>query len=184
MTNSSPSVLRKKWPLLALVLAAIVALILVIWQLQTSPETNDAYVYTDTIDVVPEVSGRIVEMPIRDNQRVKKGDLLFRLDPRPYQAMLDDARARLTTLDAQIMLTRRTIKAQEYNAQSVAAAVERAKALVKQTTSSRTRLEPLVPQLCFTRGSRPGANRRKSRTRRTRRHAAASETGFGRCDRR
>jgi multidrug efflux system membrane fusion protein len=57
MTNSSSSVLRKKWPLLALVLAAIVALILVIWQLQTSPETNDAYVYADTIDVVPEVSG-------------------------------------------------------------------------------------------------------------------------------
>lgn len=136
----------QKWPLLALVLAAILALILVIWQLQTSPETNDAYVYADTIDVVPEVSGRIVEMPIRDNQRVKKGDLLFRIDPRPYQAMLDDAKARLTTLDAQIMLTQRTIKAQEYNAQSVAAAVERARALVKQTTSTRIRLEPLVPQ--------------------------------------
>lgn len=60
--------------------------------------------------------------------------------------MLDDAKARLTTLDAQIMLTQRTIKAQEYNAQSVAAAVERARALVKQTTSTRTRLEPLVPQ--------------------------------------
>ena len=146
MTQSRSSVIRKKWPLLALVLAAIVALILVIWQLQTSPETNDAYVYADTIDVVPEVSGRIVEMPIRDNQRVKKGDLLFRIDPRPYQAMLDDAKARLTTLDAQIMLTQRTIKAQEYNAQSVSAAVERAKALVKQTTSSRIRLEPLVPQ--------------------------------------
>jgi multidrug efflux system membrane fusion protein len=72
MTQSRSSVIRKKWPLLALVLAAIVALILVIWQLQTSPETNDAYVYADTIDVVPEVSGRIVEMPIRDNQRVKK----------------------------------------------------------------------------------------------------------------
>lgn len=146
MTTSRTSLLRKKWPLLALVLAAILALILVIWQLQTSPETNDAYVYADTIDVVPEVSGRIVEMPIRDNQRVKKGDLLFRIDPRPYQAMLDDAKARLTTLDAQIMLTQRTIKAQEYNAQSVAAAVERARALVKQTTSTRIRLEPLVPQ--------------------------------------
>ena len=131
MTTSRTSLLRKKWPLLALVLAAILALILVIWQLQTSPETNDAYVYADTIDVVPEVSGRIVEMPIRDNQRVKKGDRLFRIDPRPYQAMLDDAKARLTTLDAQIMLTQRTIKAQEYNAQSVAAAVERARALVK-----------------------------------------------------
>lgn len=71
---------------------------------------------------------------------------MFRIDPRPYQAMLDDAKARLTTLDAQIMLTQRTIKAQEYNAQSVAAAVERARALVKQTTSTRIRLEPLVPQ--------------------------------------
>ncbi|HDT1528965.1 TPA: multidrug transporter subunit MdtN [Klebsiella aerogenes] len=146
MTQSSPSVLRKKWPLLALVLAAIVALIVVIWQLQTSPETNDAYVYADTIDVVPEVSGRIVEMPIRDNQRVKKGDLLFRIDPRPYKVMLDDAKSRLAALDAQIMLTQRTIKAQQYNAQSVSAAVERAKALVKQTTSTRIRLEPLVPQ--------------------------------------
>jgi Multidrug resistance efflux pump len=146
MTTSTQSVLRKKWPLLAFVLAAIVALVLVIWQLQTSPETNDAYVYADTIDVVPEVSGKIVEMPVRDNQRVKKGDLLFRIDPRPYQAMLEDAKSRLATLDAQIMLTRRTIQAQEYNAQSVTAAVERAKALVKQTTSSRVRLEPLVPQ--------------------------------------
>lgn len=132
--------------MLALVLAAIVALIVVIWQLQTSPETNDAYVYADTIDVVPEVSGRIVEMPIRDNQRVKKGDLLFRIDPRPYQAMLEDAKSRLAALDAQIMLTQRTIKAQQYNAQSVSAAVERAKALVKQTTSTRIRTEPLVPQ--------------------------------------
>ncbi|EPQ4268259.1 biotin/lipoyl-binding protein [Klebsiella pneumoniae] len=105
MTTSRTSLLRKKWPLLALVLAAILALILVIWQLQTSPETNDAYVYADTIDVVPEVSGRIVEMPIRDNQRVKKGDLLFRIDPRPYQAMLDDAKARLTTLICYVFYT-------------------------------------------------------------------------------
>ena len=44
MTTSRTPLLRKKWPLLALVLAAILALILVIWQLQTSPETNDAYV--------------------------------------------------------------------------------------------------------------------------------------------
>lgn len=137
---------KKKWPLLALVIAAIVVLILVIWQMQTSPQTNDAYVYADTIDVVPEVSGRIVEMPVRENQRVKKGDLLFRLDARAYEAMLVDAESRLAALDAQIMLTGRTIKAQQYNAESVAAAVARAQALVKQTTSTRVRLEPLVPE--------------------------------------
>ncbi|EMD1654432.1 multidrug transporter subunit MdtN [Pluralibacter gergoviae] len=146
MTDSSSAMKKKKWPLLALVIAAIVVLILVIWQMQTSPQTNDAYVYADTIDVVPEVSGRIVEMPVRENQRVKKGDLLFRLDARAYEAMLVDAESRLAALDAQIMLTGRTIKAQQYNAESVAAAVARAQALVKQTTSTRTRLEPLVPE--------------------------------------
>lgn len=136
----------KKWPLMALVITAIVALILVIWQLQTSPQTNDAYVYADTIDVVPEVSGQIITLPVEDNQRVKKGALLFRIDPRPYQAMLEDAQSRLDALDAQIMLTGRTITAQQYNAKSVAAAVARAQALVKQTTSTRERLAPLVPQ--------------------------------------
>lgn len=146
MTDSPSAMKKKKWPLLALVIAAIVVLILVIWQMQTSPQTNDAYVYADTIDVVPEVSGRIVEMPVRENQRVKKGDLLFRLDARAYEAMLVDAESRLAALDAQIMLTGRTIKAQQYNAESVAAAVARAQALVKQTTSTRVRLEPLVPE--------------------------------------
>ena len=110
MTQSRSSVIRKKWPLLALVLAAIVALIVVIWQLQTSPETNDAYVYADTIDVVPEVSGRIVEMPIRDNQRVKKGDLLFRIDPRPYQAALARAKGVLAQEQARYRQTDRDLK--------------------------------------------------------------------------
>ena len=167
-----PKRFTEKWPLLALVLAAIVALIVVIWQLQTSPETNDAY-YADTIDVVPEVSGRIVEMPIRDNQRVKKGDLLFRIDPRPYQAMLDDAKSRLAALDAQIMLTQRTIKAQQYNAQSVSAAVERAKALVKQTTSTRIRRNRWCRRDSPRRKISIRRVPRKSRPRRTGSYAAA-----------
>lgn len=164
MTDSSSTLLRKKWPLLLIVIGAIVALIAVIWHLQTSPQTNDAYVYTDTIDVVPEVTGRIVEMPVRDNQRVKKGDLLFRIDPRPYQAMLADAKSRLAALDAQITLTGRTIKAQEYNAQSVAAAVARSQALVDQTRSTRSRLEPLVPQATVLCVGRAGAARCEKRT--------------------
>jgi len=146
MTTSNTPFIRRKWPLLVVVCLAIVALIGVIVTLQTSPQTNDAYVYADTIDVVPEVSGQIVEMPIEDNQKVKKGDLLFKIDDRQYRAMLVNAQSQLAALDAQIRLTGRTVKAQEYNAQSVSAAVARAQALVQQTTSSRQRLEPLVPQ--------------------------------------
>ncbi len=138
--------MKKKWPLFVVVILAIVALIGVVYYLQTSPQTNDAYVYADTIDVVPEVSGQIVEMPVHDNQSVRKGELLFKIDDRQYRAMLADAQSRLAALDAQILLTGRTVKAQQYNAESVTAAVERAKALVQQTTSTRQRLAPLVPQ--------------------------------------
>lgn len=138
--------MRKKWPLLVIVVACIIGLIVVIWQLQTSPETNDATVYADTISVVPQVNGTIIDMPVSDNQRVRKGDLLFRIDPRMYQDLLDGAESRLAALDAQIMLTRRTIQAQQYNAESVSAAVARAEAVVRQTTSTRIRLAPLVPK--------------------------------------
>jgi len=146
MTNSASGTLKKRWPLVVIVLAVIIGIILVIWQLQTSPQTDDAYVYADTISVVPQVNGTIVEMPVRDNQQVKKGQLLFRLDPRFYQDALAGAQSRLAALDAQIMLTRRTVKAQQYNAESVSAAVARAEALVRQTTSTRIRLAPLVPK--------------------------------------
>lgn len=146
MTGSAAAAIRKKWPLLVIVVACIIGLIVVIWQLQTSPETNDATVYADTISVVPQVNGTIIDMPVSDNQRVRKGDLLFRIDPRMYQDLLDGAESRLAALDAQIMLTRRTIQAQQYNAESVSAAVARAEAVVRQTTSTRIRLAPLVPK--------------------------------------
>jgi multidrug resistance efflux pump len=55
------------------------------------PQTDDAYVRADTVGIAPHISGPIVQLPIRDNQRVKKGDLLFIVDPRPYQAELDSA---------------------------------------------------------------------------------------------
>ena len=146
ITDTASGIVKKKWPLMVIVLAVIIGLVLVIWQLQTSPETDDAYVYADTISVVPQVNGTIIEMPVHDNQQVKKGDLLFRIDPRMYQDLLDGAESRLAALDAQIMLTRRTVKAQQYNAESVTAALARAEALVHQTTSTRVRLAPLVPK--------------------------------------
>ena len=47
------------------------------------------------IEIAPRVSGPIVALPIRDNQSVRAGDVLFEIDPRMYQASLDQARAQL-----------------------------------------------------------------------------------------
>jgi membrane fusion protein, multidrug efflux system len=135
---------KRAWPAIVLIVATLLLLLLVLRQLDRSPRTDDAYVYADTIDVVPEVNGRIVELAVRDNQAVKAGDLLFRIDPRPYQDALTRGKASLVALDRQIELTQRTVNAQQYNAQSVRAAVERARAAANQASDTLHRMEPLL----------------------------------------
>ncbi|MGH7788471.1 MAG: biotin/lipoyl-binding protein [Candidatus Binatia bacterium] len=66
------------------------------------PRTDDAYVRANTVGIAPHVGGPIVELPIADNQRVAQGDLLFVIDPRPYQAALDAARAQLELTNLEI----------------------------------------------------------------------------------
>ncbi|MCR5944963.1 multidrug transporter subunit MdtN [Salmonella enterica subsp. houtenae] len=135
-----------KLPALLLVLLVVIALIFVIWRVDSKPATDDAYVSADTIDVVPEVSGRIVELAVVDNQQVKQGNLLFRIDPRPYEASLAKAQASLAALDKQIMLTQRSVDAQKFAAGSVEATVAKARAAARQANDTLKRTEPLLSQ--------------------------------------
>ena len=144
MATTTSTIKKRTWPAIALVVVTLLLVIFVIHQLDRTPRTDDAYVYADTIDVVPEVSGRIVELPVHDNQAVKQGDLLFRIDPRPYQDALTRGNASLVALERQIELTQRTVNAQQYNAQSVRAAVERARAAASQAADTLHRMEPLL----------------------------------------
>ena len=59
--------------------------------------TDNAYVQQDMISVSPDVSGRLVAVNVRENQRVKKGDALFTIDPEPYRIALAQADADLAT---------------------------------------------------------------------------------------
>ncbi|WOD14551.1 multidrug transporter subunit MdtN [Paraburkholderia kirstenboschensis] len=144
MATTTSKTSKKKWPAIVMVVVTLLLLVYVIRLWDRAPRTDDAYVYADTIDVVPEVSGRIVELAVRDNQAVKQGDLLFRIDPRPYQDALARGNASLVALDRQIELTQRTVNAQQYNAQSVRAAVERARAAAGQASDTLHRMEPLL----------------------------------------
>jgi multidrug efflux system membrane fusion protein len=144
MATTAGKTSKRTWPAIVLVVVTLVLLVFVIRLWDRTPRTDDAYVYADTIDVVPEVSGRIVELPVRDNQAVKQGDLLFRIDPRPYQDALARGKASLVALDRQIELTQRSVNAQQYNAESVRAAVERARAAASQASDTLHRMEPLL----------------------------------------
>ncbi|SIT41625.1 membrane fusion protein of efflux pump [Paraburkholderia piptadeniae] len=144
MATTASKTSKKKWPAIILVVVTLLLLLYVIRVWDRAPRTDDAYVYADTIDVVPEVNGRIVELAVHDNQAVKQGDLLFRIDPRPYEDALTRGKASLVALDRQIELTQRTVNAQQYNAQSVHAAVERARAAASQASDTLHRMEPLL----------------------------------------
>ena len=59
------------------------------------PWTRDGHVRAQIIKITPRVSGPIVDLPIHDNQKVQKGDLLFRIDPRTYELAIEQAEAKL-----------------------------------------------------------------------------------------
>jgi multidrug efflux system membrane fusion protein len=58
------------------------------------------------VDIRPRVTGYLVQMPFREGSEVKKGDLLFEIDPRPYEAQLHQAQSQVTLNEAQLKLAR------------------------------------------------------------------------------
>lgn len=74
-----------------------------------NPRTDDAYVHANTAALAAHVSGQIVHLLIKDNQRVKQGELLFVVDPRPYKLALDTARTKLKLTEIEIKTMRDTI---------------------------------------------------------------------------
>jgi len=129
---------------LAIVLAAIGLVAYVVYYLDESPRTDDAFVRADTIGVAPQVSGRIVKLRVQDNQAVKQGDVLFEIDPIPYQHSLERARAALDSLEKQIGLSQRDVRAQQFGAAAARANIERAEAQAKQAGDTLDRIEPLL----------------------------------------
>jgi len=59
------------------------------------PTTDDGYVDASVVGIAAQVAGPIVQLPITDNQSVRAGDLLFQIDPRPFEIAVDQARAEL-----------------------------------------------------------------------------------------
>lgn len=101
----------------AIVLAAIVLGAIALWITNVDPRTDDANVVANYIGIAPEVNGPIMSLPIRDNQLVHKGDLLYEIDPQPYQYQLQQAEAAKNNLDQQIIDERRKIASQTLNAE-------------------------------------------------------------------
>jgi multidrug efflux system membrane fusion protein len=134
-----------------IVLGALVTGTLV-WRINYHhPSTNDAMVRANIVGIAPEVSGRIVELPVEDNQYVKQGDLLYMIDPRPYQAKLAQARAELLVAEKDVDSRRASsgsaelaIERLEHQRAAAGAEVNRIEAEDDYLHNYLERLEPLA----------------------------------------
>lgn len=87
--------IKKVLVTLAVVAIAVLVLGLLMMKNITRPWTRDGVVRAQILQIAPRVGGPIVELHIQDNQYVKEGDLLFKIDPRTYIASLESAKASL-----------------------------------------------------------------------------------------
>jgi multidrug resistance efflux pump len=67
-----------------------------------APSSADVRVIKYVVQVIPQVRGRVIEVPVEPNRLVKKGELLFRIDPTPYQNDLNVAKAKLAADESKL----------------------------------------------------------------------------------
>jgi len=141
--------IKKKWlpwnttSQVIVVIIPIVGMTILIMLLNVfAPSTADVRVIKYVVNVVPQVKGKVIEVAVEPNRPVKKGDVLFRIDPTPYQLQVNALEAQL----ANAVGTSKELEEQSAGAQAqvaqATAAIEQATARVREV-SARTELARL-----------------------------------------
>ena len=95
-----------------MVALALIATFVLYLRYSTRPWTRDAQVRANVVGIAPRIAGPIIQIPIKDNQVVKKGDLLFEIDPSTFQAAVDNAQAKLKQAQAAEIQTQQELQRQ------------------------------------------------------------------------
>jgi len=149
-----------RWISIAFVSGALILGLAVFYHANQYPRTEDAEVFANFIGIAPQVDGPLIRLNVQDNQFVKKGELLYEIDERPYQYSLETATSQQATLEGQIADEQRKIAAlvsgvsvAQANIHSSEAAVAnaeqgvaRARAEWSYANNNLHRLEPLLTQ--------------------------------------
>ena len=115
-----------QWSLATSALGGIIGITLLLLIMNYNhPFTSNARIYFAVTAVLPGVKGRVIEVPVVTNTPLKEGAVLFRIDPKPYQYVVDQKRAMLAEA--------------EQNVDQLKSAYDAALAAVKEATASRDR---------------------------------------------
>src|SRR6187549_634590 len=75
-----------------------------------APSSHQVRAMNYTIPIVPRVSGQVTEVPIEPNRPIKKGDVLFKIDPVPYEAAVKAAEATLESNKVKLVTAMATVR--------------------------------------------------------------------------
>jgi multidrug efflux system membrane fusion protein len=125
------------------ILAIIAAVITYVWE-SRNPRCNNGVLMADMIGIAPRVSGPIKELPIKDNQLVHRGDLLFEINPAPYEIAVQSAKANLAMAEGALKNAGLQIAAQEDQAKAAQASLDQAQAKLATAKDNYDRIAPLL----------------------------------------
>ena len=109
---------RLRKPLLIGVPAVVLLGLAMLWLLGgRTQSTDDAYVRAAQVTVSANISGRVLDVPVHDNQKVHKGEVLFRIDERPFRIAVEESRARVESARLSIQALKGTYRQRLADAQ-------------------------------------------------------------------
>jgi multidrug efflux system membrane fusion protein len=129
---------------LVIIAAAIGAAIYVLHREAIRPSTDAASIDADIVHVASAVGGRIIEIPVAENIAIAKGDLLFQIDPVPYEHAVAQAEADLELAEAALAEKKRLISTQMSTAVVAKEQTERATTNLELAKRTVERLRPLA----------------------------------------
>lgn len=119
-----------------IVIGAIVSGLAVLQHTELHPRTDDSEILANFIGIAPQVEGPLIRLSVHDNQFVKKGELLFEIDERPYRYALERAISDQATLEGQISDEGRRISALVSNVSVAAANIQGMEADVSRSAAT------------------------------------------------
>jgi len=157
-TNPNSQKLIGRWVSFGIVAAAAVLGLIVLYKTTHHPRTDDAAVLANYIGIAPQVEGPLVRLPVHDNQFVKKGELLFEIDERPYQYALEralseqaalegqiaDETRKIAALNSAVLVAESNIRSGEADVVTSEQGVNRAQAEWAYASNNLQRLQPLL----------------------------------------
>lgn len=141
---------NKKRVATLLSLVIIFAAVLFGWlhfrQLHFNPLSEDATIEASVVHISASVPGRINRLLVQDGQKVKKGELLFTLDPEMYELRLEQVKAEHALAEATLNNKKRIITAESHNATVTTEQIERARTNLQLAKQSQARMASLAPK--------------------------------------